>query len=67
MKKSTADQRISQLSLDILPEKEVTLAFDGEDVSGNAGLLLVAQAEKLTKLLRGAAERLDDHRTQSLI
>ncbi|MBK9282471.1 MAG: hypothetical protein IPM93_30320 [Candidatus Obscuribacter sp.] len=57
-KKSTSDQRISQLSLDILPEKEVTLAFDGEDVSGNAGLLLVAQAEKLTKLLRGAAERL---------
>ncbi len=67
MKKSTADQRISQLSLDILPEKNVTVAFDGEDVSGNAGLLLAAQVEGLTGLLKGAAKRLDDHRTRSLI
>lgn len=67
MKKSSADQRISQLSLDILPQKDVTVAFDGEDVSGNAGLLLVAQAERLTGLIKGAAKRLDDHRTQSLI
>ena len=65
MKKSTADQRISQLSLDILPEKNVTVAFDGEDVSGNAGLLLAAQVEGLTGLLKGAAKRLDDHRTLS--
>lgn len=67
MKKSTADQRISQLSLDILPQKDVTVAFDGEDVSGNGGLLLVAQIERLTGLLKGAAGRLNDHRTQSLI
>lgn len=67
MKKSTADQRIQQLTLDILPEKAVELSFDGDDVSGNGGILLAAQAEKLTGLIKGAAKRLTDHRTQSMI
>src|ERR1700679_808972 len=67
MKKSSADQRIQQLALDILPEKAVVVSFDGEDVSGNGGLLLAAQAEMATGLLKGAAARLTDHRTQSMI
>lgn len=67
VKKSTANQRIQQLGLDILPKKAVVVSFDGEDVSANGGLLLAAQAEKATGLLKGAAERLTDHRTQSLI
>ena len=67
LKKSTANQRIQQLSLDILPEKPVALSFDGEDVSGNGGLLLAGQAEKATGLLKRASQRLADHRTQSLI
>jgi hypothetical protein len=67
MKKSTADQRIQQLSLDILPQKVVEVSFDGEDVSANGGLLLAAQAEMATGLLKGSAARLKDHRTQSMI
>lgn len=67
MKKSIANQRVSQLRLSLLEEKPVDVSFDGEDVSGNGGALLVACAEKLTGLLRGAAARLDDHRTQSMI
>ena len=67
MKKSTADQRIQQLTLDLLPEKAIEVAFDGDDVSPNGGLLLVAQAEKLTGLLRGMVDRMDDRRTASLV
>ncbi|MBS1993985.1 MAG: IS1380 family transposase [Cyanobacteria bacterium SZAS LIN-3] len=67
MKKSTTNQRVTQLTVDLLPEKAVELAFDGDDVSGNGGVLLAAQVEKLTGLLNGAAARLDDHRTGSLI
>lgn len=67
MKKSTANQRVAQLTLDLLPEKPVELSFDGDDVSGNGGLLLAAQVEKMTGLLKGAANRLDDHRTEALI
>jgi hypothetical protein len=67
MKKFTADRRIAQLALDILPGKATQIAFDGEDVSANGGLLLAAQVEKMFGLLKGAANRLNDHRTQSLI
>lgn len=67
MAKFTADQRISQLKLDLLETKQTEVSFDGEDVTGNGGILLVGQAEKLTGLLKGAATRLDDHRTQSMI
>jgi hypothetical protein len=67
MKKSTANQRVAQLKLDLLETKQVEVSFDGEDVTGNGGILLAGQAEKLTGLLRGAASRLDDHRTQSMI
>jgi hypothetical protein len=51
----------------ILETKPVRVSFDGEDVSGNGGILLTAQVEKLTGLIAGAAGRLKDHRTQSLI
>lgn len=66
MSQCSVRQRIGQLELDLI-EKPVVVSFDGEDVSGNAGLLLAAQVEKLTGLISGAAERLADHRTQSLI
>ena len=67
MKESTANSRVAQLKLHLVEEKPILVSFDGEDVSGNGGLLLPAQVEKLTGLLRGAAERLNDHRTQSMI
>lgn len=67
MSKSTACQRVGQLKL-VLPEtKPVVVSFDGEDVSGNGGALLIAQAEKVTKLIAGAAACLQDTRTASLI
>jgi hypothetical protein len=67
MKKSIANPRVSQLKLDLLPEKPILLNFDGEDVSGNGGLLLAGQLEKVTGFLKGASEQLNDHRTSSLI
>jgi len=67
MSKSNATQRIGQLKLDLLKEKETVVTFDGEDVTGNSGVLLLAQAEKMTGLLSGAEKRLQDHRTASLI
>jgi hypothetical protein len=67
LKKSTANSRVQQLTFDLLPQKPVALAFDGEDVSGSGGLLLAAQAEKFSGLIKGAANQLTDHRTQSLI
>jgi len=66
MNKFTASQRIGQLELDLI-NKPVTLSFDGDDVSGNAGVLLASQVEKMTGLLTGAQARLDDHRTGSMI
>lgn len=66
MNKFNASQRIGQLELDLI-DKPVTLSFDGDDVSGNAGVLLAAQVEKMTGLLAGADARLNDHRTCSLI
>jgi hypothetical protein len=66
MNDSIPSQRIGQLELNLL-EQPIVVSFDGEDVSGNAGLLIAAQIEKLTGLIAGAAERLIDHRTQSLI
>lgn len=67
MSKCIATQRIGQLQLELLKNKETGVSFDGEDVTGNAGVLLLAQAEKLTGLLSGAAKRLNDHRTATLI
>lgn len=67
VKKSIANPRVSQLKLDLLPVKPVVLGFDGEDVSGNGGLLLAGQLEKATGFLKQAADQLDDHRTSSLI
>lgn len=67
VKKSIANPRVSQLKLDLLPSKPVVLGFDGEDVSGNGGLLLAGQLEKATGFLKKAADQLDDHRTSSLI
>lgn len=67
MKKSSAKQRIGQLKLDLLEPKEILVSFDGEDISNNIGTLLLAQIEKLNGLIKGAAERLDDHRTGSLV
>jgi hypothetical protein len=67
MTKSNLSQRIGQLQLDLLETKPAVIDFEGDDVSGNAGLLLAAQAEQLTGLIKGAAARLDDHRTASLI
>jgi hypothetical protein len=65
--KSTANRRIEQLALDLDGVKATTIRFDGEDVSPNGGALLIAQAERLTGLIKGASNRLLDHRTQSLI
>lgn len=67
MSKSTANHRIQQLELDLEGLKPVQVNFDGEDVSANGGVVLLAQAEQLTGLLKGAADRLHDHRTQALI
>jgi hypothetical protein len=67
LKKSTANSRVQQLTFDLLPQKPIELAFDGEDVSGSGGLLLAAQAEQFTGFLKRAADKLTDHRTQSLI
>lgn len=66
MSQFSAPQRIGQLQLE-LSDQPILLSFDGDDVSGNAGVLMAAQIEKLTGLIAGAAERLTDHRTQSLI
>jgi hypothetical protein len=65
--KSTAKQRIGQLELDLDVLKPVHVSFDGEDISGNGGALLIAQVEKLTGFIRGAADRLDDHRIAALV
>jgi hypothetical protein len=65
--KSSANQRVGQLKLALPETKPVVVSFDGEDVSGNGGVLLIAQAEKLTKLVAGAAACLEDNRTASLI
>jgi hypothetical protein len=65
--KSIANQRVGQLKLDLPETKPVVVSFDGEDVSGNGGALLIAQAEKLTKLIAGAAACLQDKRTASLV
>ncbi len=67
LKKSTANSRVQQLTFDLLPQKPIELAFDGDDVSGSGGLLLAAQAERLTGFLKRAADQLTDHRTQCLI
>jgi len=67
MKKSSAKQRIGQLKLDLLDQKEISVSFDGEDLSNSGGTLLLAQIEKLNGLIRGCAQRLDDHRTGSLV
>ncbi|MBK9141733.1 MAG: transposase [Candidatus Melainabacteria bacterium] len=67
MKESTSNPRIAQLKLDLGAEKPSLVSFDGEDITGNTGILLAAQVERLTGLLRGASSRLNDHRTQSLI
>lgn len=67
MSKSTSNRRIEQLALDLDGVKPMSISFDGEDVSPNAGALLVAQAEQLTGLIKGASAQLSDHRTQSLI
>jgi hypothetical protein len=65
--KSNANQRVGQLRLDLPEVKPVVVSFDGGDVSGNGGVLLIAKAEKLTKLIAGAAACLEDSRTESLI
>lgn len=67
MSKSTAKNRVQQLGIVLEGIKPVEIEFDGEDVSANGGTLLIAQAEQMTGLLKGAAERIRDHRTQSLI
>lgn len=67
MKKSSAKQRVGQLELDLVANKAVTVSFDGEDVSGQGGTLVLAQIEKLSGLIKGAAARLADHRTASLV
>lgn len=67
MNKSSAKSRTSELDVALDGVKPVTLSFNGEDVSGNGGVLLVAQVEKLTQLLKGASARLNDHRTSSLV
>ena len=67
MKESTATPRIAQLKLDLGTEKPAVVGFDGDDITGNTGILLAAQIEKLTGLLLGASARLKDHRTQSMI
>jgi hypothetical protein len=65
--KFTSKKRIQQLDIALEGIKPVEIEFDGDDVSANGGALLVAQAEKLTGLLKGAAERIHDHRTKSFI
>jgi hypothetical protein len=65
--KFTSNRRIQQLDVELEGVKPISLAFDGEDVSGNGGALLLAQAERETGLVAGAAARLKDHRTGSLI
>lgn len=67
MEKFSAKRRIGQLELDVLEDKAVSVSFDGEDVSSNGGTLLLAQAERVSGLIKGAAACLDDHRTASLI
>lgn len=67
MPKSNPAQRIAQMKLDLVESKPVSVAFDGAEVSGNGGLLLISQVEKLTGLIAGAVQRMDDHRTASLI
>lgn len=67
MDKSSANQRIGQLKLEGLAPKPVTVSFDAQEVSGNGGVLLVSQIEKTSGLIAGAADKLEDHRTQSMI
>jgi hypothetical protein len=67
MKKSSKKQRIGQLQLNLLEQKEISVSFDGADISGSGGTLLLAQVEKLYGLISGAAQRLEDHRTASLV
>lgn len=67
MSQHTTKQEIGQLKLDLLETKTVTVGFDGDDVSGNGGVVLPALVEKMSGLIKGAAACLEDHRTASMI
>lgn len=65
--KSISNRRIQQLAIELEGVKPISLRFDGEDLSPNGGALLIAEAERMTGLIKGASDRLSDHRTASLI
>jgi len=57
----------SPLTFPALRNKAVTAAFDGGDLSSDAGALLLAQAEQATGIIAALAGALDDTRQQKKV
>ena len=57
----------SKLAYDFYTKKPLEVIFSGLDLSSDAGLLLVRQAEQRTKICEGIAECLEDNRDPSKI
>lgn len=56
-----------QVTLNLSDGKPLVVGGGGGNLTGLAGLPLLRKVEKTFKLVGGASERLQDHRTQSLI
>lgn len=67
-RKSSRHAHIKQATLRLCNERPaLNMSFTGESLSHFGGLPLAAKIEKLTGLIEGAAAKINDHRTQSLI
>jgi hypothetical protein len=67
-RKFSRHAHIKQATLSLCNERPVLkLSFTGESLSHFGGLPLLAKIEKVTGLIAGAAAKINDHRTQSLI
>jgi hypothetical protein len=57
----------SKLSLDFYKQKPLEVQFSGLDLSSDAGLLLIRQAEEKIKICEGMADCLVDNREQGKV
>lgn len=56
-----------EVKIDFYEKKRLEVKFSGEQLSSDAGILLVRQAEERVKIIEGIAERIDDQRDQDKI
>jgi hypothetical protein len=57
----------SKLSLDLYKQKPLEVQFSGLDLSSDAGLLIIRQAEEKIKICEGMADCLADNREQGKV